>query len=74
LQAFQHTEGIGTPIGDRLALWKDETAPGSKDEVEWGLVHVRVTLVFELRATAQRWEQGLSGLRAVKRDRASEGG
>ena len=36
----------------------------------WGLVHVRVALVFELREKSHRREHGLSGLRAVKCDRA----
>ena len=70
LQAFHHTEGIGAPIGHRLAPWEDQTAPSPGDEVEWGLVHVRVALVFKLREKGDCREHGLSGQCAVKRDRA----
>ena len=70
LQTFHHTESIGAPIGDRLAPWEDQPAPGSGDKVKRGLVHIRVALVFELREKGHCREHGLSGLRAVKRDRA----
>jgi hypothetical protein len=70
LQAFHHTESIGAPIGDRLAPWEDQPAPGSGDEGERGLVQIRVALVFAPREKGHRREQGLSGLRAVNRDRA----
>ena len=72
--AFHQTQGRRAPVGHGWATWEDTPAPGTGDQVSWGVRPVRVVWRCERPANGHRREQGWAGRRAVTRHRAAEGG